>query len=118
MGGKGSLDISSSNAGVIWALGTIPPSNPSNPDSDFQQHKVMGNFFIDMKSAQINQDTDASSTTAGTPTQTGATSVITNIVPTITGNSTVPLISIINTLTHRNKVRLFSLPFNTEADSR
>ena len=47
------LDIDSSSAGVVWAYGTNPPTDPGNSASDFQQHLLMGVFSINMKSAQM-----------------------------------------------------------------
>ena len=61
--GGGKLNIDSSDAGVIWALGSNPPNDPSNPSSDFQQHKIMGIFSVDMKSAQVDQNTNPLSDT-------------------------------------------------------
>jgi len=49
---SGVLDITSSEAGVIWALGKFPPSDPANPDSDFLEHEFQGTFTIDMAAAQ------------------------------------------------------------------
>ena len=93
--GNGRLNINSDNAGVIWAYGTNAPNNPSNPSSDFQQHRVMGVFSIDMKSAQVNQDSPSSTNPAG-----GATA--TALAPTITGNLSPEGTGI--GLTHRDKV--------------
>jgi Cytochrome domain of cellobiose dehydrogenase len=56
---SGSLDIGSSSASVIWALGTSPPSDPTNPSSDFEQHQYQGTFSIDMQSAQVDQSTSS-----------------------------------------------------------
>lgn len=91
---NGNLDIDSSDTGIVWALGLNPPNNPSNPDSDFQQHQAMGVFAINMKSAQTQA--------ASVPTQTGGVTQ-TATVPTITGGVT--LTSNFNIgLTHRDKV--------------
>jgi len=59
---SGYLDITSQQAGVIWALGTSGPSDPSNPDSDFQQHDYDGTFTINMAAAQTTANTVPSST--------------------------------------------------------
>ena len=63
----GSLDITSSQAGVIWALGSFPPFDPSNPASDFLEHEYQGTFTIDMATAQTGSGTSGNSTggTAG-----------------------------------------------------
>lgn len=53
---NGKLNIDSSDTGVIWAFGTDPPDDRSNPSSDFQKHKIMGTFSVDLKSAQVNYD--------------------------------------------------------------
>ena len=82
---SGSLDTDSTDAGVIWALGTNPPNDPSNPDSDFQQHQTMGVFQINMKQAQVS--TAAATATAGSPSETGAG---TGTVTTPTSRVTLP----------------------------
>jgi Cytochrome domain of cellobiose dehydrogenase len=104
---NGALNIDSSNAGVIWALGTSPPSDPSDPDSDFQQHQVMGIFSINMEEAQVNSDGSSSTSPTATGTGTGTTSepsVVGPVLPKITGN--VPETGI--HLTHRDKVHSLS----------
>jgi cellobiose dehydrogenase (acceptor) len=88
---SGTLDISSSDAGVIWAYGDNPPSNPSDPSSDFQQHSAQGTFSIDMKSAQVSQQNSSPASASSTNT-TGTTDdpkTGTNAIqpPQIIGNS-------------------------------
>lgn len=87
---NGALDVNSANAGVIWAYTTQPPNDPSNPDSDFQQHQTMGTFTINMKAAQAEQGTGSSGGTPSTPTGTqgsGTTGSTAGVVaPTITGD--------------------------------
>lgn len=110
---SGSLDTESTDAGVIWALGTTPPSDPSNPDSNFQQHQTMGNFAINMKQAQVQVATG----TASIPTETGTgttqattTSEVTGVTfpagPKITGDVT-PVGKL--GLTYRDKVRFLEI---------
>jgi hypothetical protein len=126
---QGTLDISSSNAGIIWALGTSGPSDPSNPNSDFQQHAYDGTFTINMAAAQVTQagastsassssDPDSGSSLGGvfgknstegegssegnsTSTQTPSD----GLAPEITGQSSEGQISLIG-LTSRQKVRI------------
>ena len=62
---NGKLDIESSAAGIVWALGASPPDNPSNPSSNFQQHKAMGVFWVDMKSAQADSGLPAAPSITG-----------------------------------------------------
>lgn len=88
---SGTLDVNSDNAGVIWSLSTVDVYQPSNPDTDFQQHQTMGTFNINMKAAQQT----ASPTAGGT----GATA--TPATPAITGAVAEP--GSIG-LTHRDKV--------------
>lgn len=103
---SGSLDIESSDAGIIWAFGTNAPSDPSDPTSDFEQHRSQGTFSIDMKSAQVAQQSTTSSSasptdpsgttgipagngTTGNDTPTNATpTYVFPSAPTITGDST------------------------------
>ena len=99
--GGGELNIDSSDAGVIWALGSSPPNDPSDPSSDFQQHKIMGIFSVNMKSAQVDQG--ASPTQSGSTTQSTDSPNLTGLpAPSITGDIT-PHARI--GLTHRDKVR-------------
>jgi len=75
---SGKLDVNSANAGVIWSLSSVDVYEPSNPDTDFQQHQTMGVFGINMKAAQQTASPTASGTDAtGTP----ATPAITGAVP-------------------------------------
>jgi Cytochrome domain of cellobiose dehydrogenase len=106
----GELNINSASAGVIWALGTIPVSDPGDPDTSFQQHKVMGTFSIDMKAAQVAESDSGSgstgSATSGAPSPTGSSPTQTSdtsnpILPTITGG-VAPVLDI--GLTQRDKV--------------
>lgn len=94
--GGGELNIDSSDAGVIWALGSSPPNDPPDPSSDFQQHRIMGIFSVNMKSAQVDQ--------GASPTLSGSTTESTDSpsLPSITGDIT-PHAGI--GLTHRDKVR-------------
>jgi len=89
-------------------------NDPGDPDTDFQQHKVMGTFSIDMKAAQVAESDSSGSgssgtATTGTATPTGSsptqTSADSGIIPTITGG-VVPVLDI--GLTQRDKV--FHLP--------
>jgi len=88
---SGTLDVNSDNAGVIWSLSTVDVYQPSNPDTDFQQHQTMGTFNINMKAAQ-----QTASPTAG-----GTGAAATPAGPAITGTFAEPA-SI--GLTHRDKV--------------
>lgn len=102
--GGGKLNIDSSDAGVIWALGSSPPNDPSDPFSDFQQHRIMGIFSVNMKAAQVDQDTGPAS-----PTQSGSTTESTDS-PSLTGLSAPSITGDITPhagigLTHRDKVR-------------
>jgi hypothetical protein len=93
---SGQLDINSNNAGVIWALGSTPPSQPSNPASNFQQHNTMGTFSIDMKSAQVSSQSTPSGTSSG-PVSSSAPAA-----PTISGVKSPGQVKI--GLTYRDKV--------------
>lgn len=93
---SGSLDIGSSGAPVIWAYGSSAPSNPSDPNSDFQEHDDKGTFTINMQSAQVVQQgpSPTSPTTTGVPTGNDTTTNgtttgtdTTDAAPTITGVS-------------------------------
>jgi Cytochrome domain of cellobiose dehydrogenase len=70
---SGTLDVNSDNAGVIWSLSTVDVYQPSNPDTDFQQHQTMGTFDINMKAAQqtASPTSPTASATAGGPVITG-----------------------------------------------
>jgi hypothetical protein len=106
--GGGNLNIDSSDAGVIWALGSSPPNNPSDPTSDFQQHKLMGIFSVDMESAQVSGGTGpASPTQSGSTTESTDSPSLTGLpaAPSITGNVTPNGKGI--GLTHRDKVQNF-----------
>jgi Cytochrome domain of cellobiose dehydrogenase len=70
----GQLNVNSDDAGVVWAFGTIPPDNPADPSSNFQQHKVMGVFSVNMKAAQASSTGDSPTGTSGAaPVITGDT---------------------------------------------
>jgi len=106
---SGFIDITSQQADVIWALGTSAPSDPSNPESDFQRHDYDGTFTIDMAAAQTTDNTAGSSSgsspsnatggSAGTGSSTGTQS---GSAPSITGQSEH---TTIGGLTSRQKVR-------------
>jgi hypothetical protein len=70
---SGTLDVNSDNAGVIWSLSTVDVDQPSNPDTDFQQHQTMGTFDINMKAAQqtASPTSPTASAAAGGPAITG-----------------------------------------------
>ena len=113
---SGFLDITSQQADVIWALGTSAPSDPSNPDSDFQRHDYDGTFTIDMSAAQTTGNTGGSSTgsssgsspsnvtgsSAGTGSDGSSTGTKSGSAPSITGQSEH---TTIGGLTSRQKVR-------------
>jgi hypothetical protein len=84
---SGSLNINSNSAGVIWAYGSSAPSNPSNSASNFQQHRSMGTFSIDMKAAQVQEAaaTSASPSQSGASESSGVASPTLVAAPTITG---------------------------------
>ena len=92
---SGTLDVNSDNAGVIWSLSTVDVYQPSNPDTDFQQHQTMGTFDINLKAAQ-------QTATATSPTASASAGG-----PAITGDFTEPA-SI--GLTHRDKVHQHPRP--------
>ena len=104
---SGSLDIGSSAAAIIWAYGKSAPSNPSNPTSDFLEHRDEGTFSIDMKSAQVVQQGSASGSPAATATGATGNGTTTSLslpsAPTITGDS---YSSTSIGLTDRDKVNL------------
>ena len=70
-GGSGSLDITSSSAPLIWALGSSTPSDPSDPSSSIQQHRTQGTFSVNMKAAQYTPTTGS---TTGSTTANGTSS--------------------------------------------
>ena len=76
-GGSGSLDITSTSAPLIWALGSSAPSDPSDPSSSIQQHRSQGTFSVNMKAAQYTPSDTGSTTSNGTSsssnTNTGST---------------------------------------------
>jgi hypothetical protein len=87
-------------------------NNPGNPDTDFQQHKVMGTFSIDMKAAQVASSNSggSGSATTGTTAPSGSSPSETSnsgLIPTITGG-VAPVLDI--GLTQRDKV-LYIPPF-------
>lgn len=92
-GHSGSLNINSNSAGVVWAYGSSAPTDPSNPFSNFQQHRTRGTFSIDMKSAQFTDTTSVAA--SGTASLTG---------PTITGGVIAPIDDGTG-LTYRDKVQ-------------
>ena len=80
---SGYVDITSTSASLIWALGSQPPSNPSDPTSSIQQHQDQGNFNVNMKAAQYvpsttstsnGTDSSSSNSTTGSTEGTGTTS--------------------------------------------
>ena len=77
-GGSGSVDITSSSAPVIWALGTKTPSTPSDPTSNIQQHREQGVFSINMNAAQFTQNTDTAPNSNGTGNGNDSSSSSTN----------------------------------------
>lgn len=94
---SGYVDITSTSASLIWALGSQPPSNPSDPTSSIQQHQDQGNFNVNMKAAQYvptttstSNGTDSSSsnsTTEGTGTTSSSVPYITPIGGTEEGDT-------------------------------
>jgi hypothetical protein len=71
-GGSGSLDITSTSAPLIWALGSSAPSDPSDPSSSIQQHRTQGTFSVNMKAAQYTPAT-GSTTSNGTSSSSSST---------------------------------------------
>ena len=65
--------MDSTDASIIWAYGTSAPSNPSDPSSDFQQHRSQGTFSLDMKAAQVQEaaGTSANSNSVASATASG-----------------------------------------------
>src|SRR5579859_3620840 len=77
---EGSVDISSTSAPMVWALGSSPPYDPSSSSSDFQKHLDKGIFALDLKSAQ--------DTTSSTPSTGSGTSASGTASPTTSETST------------------------------
>jgi cellobiose dehydrogenase (acceptor) len=62
----GKLDIESTSGNFIYAYGNQEPATPNVPTSTFTQHLDHGNFNLNLKAAQVNN----------------------NVAPTITGSAT------------------------------
>lgn len=76
--------MDSTDASIIWAYGSSAPSNPSDPSSNFQQHRSQGTFSLDMKAAQVQEaaGTATSATASADANQSGNSAAPSNAAAT------------------------------------
>lgn len=101
---SGSLDIGSSDASVIWAYGSSAPSNPSNPNSDFQEHDGKGTFSINMVSAQVVQQGPSPTSPAATGVPTGNDTTTNGTTTESTPTGSFPAAPVITGVSHAGTV--------------